>query len=54
MGTIVKITGNLILKTNSYYDYTLFTVNNIDSVRKFGHYGLMTTNPSVGSDLFIP
>ncbi|MEM9102671.1 MAG: PKD domain-containing protein [Pseudomonadota bacterium] len=50
---ITKVSGAQILQTDYTLDYTLFSVNNFDAVRGFGHYGLDVRTPSLGERIYI-
>ncbi|GAA2550984.1 hypothetical protein GCM10010435_21440 [Winogradskya consettensis] len=49
-----KVWGEKVITTDHVYDYTLFTVENFDSVRKFGYLTLDTARPVRGQELYVP
>jgi hypothetical protein len=49
-----KVFGATVLATDHTYDYTLFTVGDFASVRKFGFLALDTARPVKGQELYIP
>ncbi|GAA2530535.1 trypsin-like serine peptidase [Winogradskya humida] len=49
-----KVWGEKVLTTDHVYDYTLFTVENFASVRKFGYLTLDTGRPARGQELYVP
>jgi hypothetical protein len=49
-----KVMGAKVLATDHTYDYTLFTVGDFASVRKFGFLALDTARPVKGQELYIP
>jgi len=51
-GTI-KVTGKELLKSNYDLDYSLFTVENFDSISSFGNFGLEDKAPTVGDLIYI-
>ncbi len=51
-GTI-KVTGKDLIKTNYDLDYSLFTVENFNSISSFGNFGLENKAPTVGDLIYI-
>ncbi|MEU4618534.1 serine protease [Actinoplanes sp. NPDC023801] len=49
-----KVWGDQVLATDKTYDYTLFTVDGFETVRKFGYLTLDTTRPKKGQELYVP
>lgn len=49
-----KVMGVKVLATDHAYDYTLFTVGNFASVKKFGFLAFDTARPVKGQELYIP
>ncbi|PRY28821.1 trypsin-like serine peptidase [Pseudosporangium ferrugineum] len=49
-----KVWGDKVIATNHTYDYTLFTIENFGSVRKFGYLTLDTARPARGQELYVP
>ncbi|GAA0544484.1 hypothetical protein GCM10010172_27580 [Paractinoplanes ferrugineus] len=49
-----KVWGAQVLSTDHVYDYTLFTVDNFDSIKKFGYLTLDTVRPAKGQELYVP
>ncbi|MCJ8275012.1 MAG: pre-peptidase C-terminal domain-containing protein [Psychrosphaera sp.] len=54
LATITKITPNNMLKTQEELDYTLYTVNDFDTISGWGYYGLEVREPVVGERIYIP
>ena len=52
-GTVVKVTGGTLLKTDATLDYSLFTINDFTKVASFGYLGLDVSVPVLGSKIFI-
>lgn len=48
-----KVSGRTVLRTNTTYDYTLFTINNASTVSSFGFLSLDVRAPRVGEGIFI-
>ena len=51
---VVKVSGDLLLATDRDLDYALFSINDFESVEKFGNLGLDVRTGSVGENIFIP
>lgn len=51
---LVKVTGNILLKNSYDLDYTLFNVNEFESISSFGHLGIETRVGEIGDDIYIP
>ncbi|GAA2647406.1 trypsin-like serine peptidase [Paractinoplanes durhamensis] len=49
-----KVWGSSVVSTDHTYDYTLFTVANFDSIKKFGYLTLDTVRPVKGQELYVP
>jgi lysyl endopeptidase len=49
-----KVWGAKVLSTDHSYDYTLFTLADFSSVRKFGFLALDTARPVKGQELYVP
>ena len=49
-----KVWGDKVLATDHLYDYTLFTVDNFASIKKFGYLQLDTARPARGQELYVP
>ncbi|WP_433298682.1 trypsin-like serine peptidase [Actinoplanes sp. CA-030573] len=49
-----KVWGAKVLSTDHTYDYTLFTVDNFNAVRKFGYLQLDTARPARNQELYVP
>ena len=54
LDSVVKVTGQSLLKTDYNLDYSLFTVNNFASIAGFGYFGLDVRSPSQGELIYIP
>jgi hypothetical protein len=54
LDSVVKVTGQSLLKTDYNLDYTVFTVNNFASIAGFGYFGLEVRSPSEGELIYIP
>ncbi|MFO1253090.1 MAG: PKD domain-containing protein [Inhella sp.] len=52
-GTVVKVTGGTLLRTDATLDYSLFTINDFSKVASFGYLGLDVAAPVTGSKIFI-
>ncbi|CCQ11019.1 Cold-active serine alkaline protease [Pseudoalteromonas luteoviolacea B = ATCC 29581] len=52
--TIVKVTGNTLLKTDYTLDYTLFTINDFAKAAPFGYFGLDVRDATQGERIYIP
>ena len=50
----VKVRAAQVLATDHTYDYTLFTVTNFPSVRKFGFLSFDPYRPVKGQELYVP
>ena len=50
----VKVRAGQVLATDHTYDYTLFTVSNFASVRKFGFLSFDPSRPAKGQELYVP
>ncbi|SFD47209.1 pre-peptidase C-terminal domain-containing protein [Pseudoalteromonas denitrificans] len=51
--TTIKVTGKDLLKTNYDLDYSLFTVNNFNTIDGFGNFGLDVRTPTLGEFIYI-
>jgi hypothetical protein len=49
-----KVAGDRVLATDQRLDYTLFTVQNFDSIARFGYLQLDVRAPRTGEELYIP
>ncbi|WP_448549873.1 PKD domain-containing protein [Thalassotalea fusca] len=49
----VKVTGKDLFKTDYDLDYTLFSVNNFDTIESFGNFGIETRLPTLGELIYI-
>lgn len=49
-----KVWGAKVLATNRIYDYTVFTVDRFDLVRRFGYLRLDTRRPERDEELYVP
>lgn len=49
-----KVWGDKVLSTNEELDYTLFTIEDFDLVKKFGHLEFDLRRPAKGEELYIP
>ena len=49
-----KVWGDQVLATNHVLDYTLFTVENFNAVKKYGYLELDTARPAKGQPLYVP
>ncbi|MET3428406.1 hypothetical protein BJ973_007618 [Actinoplanes tereljensis] len=49
-----KVWGKEVLSTDHTYDYTLFTVDNFDAIKKFGFLQLDTARPAKNQELYVP
>lgn len=49
-----KVWGSKVLATDRTYDYTLFSVDKFESVRKFGYLTLDTKRPAKNQQLYVP
>jgi len=49
-----KVWGDKVLSTNEELDYTLFTVEDFDLVKKFGYLQFDLRRPAKGEELYIP
>jgi PKD repeat protein len=54
VGTITKVAGDVMLKTDATLDYTLYTVKNFANISAFGYLGLDVRVPTTGEEIFIP
>ena len=54
LDSVVKVTGQSLLKTDYNLDYALFTVNNFASIAGFGYFGLDVRSPAQGELIYIP
>lgn len=50
----VKVRGDEVLATDATYDYTLFTVDDFEAVKEFGHMELADRKPKGREELYIP
>lgn len=51
---VMKVSGRLLLATNWQLDYTLFSVNDFSSIKRFGNLGLDLRHGDIGENIFIP
>ena len=49
-----KVWGSKVLATDRTYDFTLFSVDNFDAVKKFGFLTLDSTRPARNQQLYVP
>ncbi|WP_053046541.1 pre-peptidase C-terminal domain-containing protein [Thalassomonas viridans] len=49
----VKVTGNTLLKSDYELDYTLFSVNDFQSISGFGNFGLDVRTPTLSERIYI-
>ncbi|WP_053043173.1 pre-peptidase C-terminal domain-containing protein [Thalassomonas actiniarum] len=49
----VKVTGNTLLKSDYELDYTLFSVNDFNSISGFGNFGLDVRTPNLSERIYI-
>jgi lysyl endopeptidase len=49
-----KVWGDKVLSTNEELDYTLFTLDDFDLVKKFGYLQFDLRRPAKGEELYIP
>jgi lysyl endopeptidase len=49
-----KVWGDQVVSTDHVLDYTLFSVDGFDSIKKFGYLTLDTTRPGKGTELYVP
>ncbi|MEJ3743042.1 serine protease [Actinomycetes bacterium KLBMP 9797] len=49
-----KVWGDQVLSTDETLDYTLFTVEDFDTVEKFGYLQIDLRRPAKGEELYIP
>lgn len=52
-GTVTKVTGGTLLKTDATLDYSLFTINNFANVASFGYLGLEVRDPLLNETIYI-
>ncbi|ALN78365.1 proprotein convertase P-domain-containing protein [Lysobacter antibioticus] len=52
-GTVTKVAGDQMLRTDATLDYTLFTVKNFATISSFGYLGLDVRAATAGEGLFI-
>ncbi len=52
--TVVKVSGNELLTTDTVLDFGLFSVNNFSSISAFGYLGLEVRDASQGETIYIP
>ncbi len=50
----VKVSGNVLFKTDYDLDYTVFSVNDFATIAGFGHFGLDVRTPTKGETIYIP
>lgn len=50
----VKVRGESVIETDESYDYTLFTVDDFDAIRRFGSLELADRAPRANEELYIP
>jgi lysyl endopeptidase len=49
-----KVWGEQVLATDHTYDYTLFTISNFPTIRRYGYLSLDTVRPVNGQELYVP
>jgi lysyl endopeptidase len=49
-----KVWGDQVLSTDHTYDYTLFSVDDFNAVKKFGFLSLDTARPAKNQELYVP
>jgi lysyl endopeptidase len=49
-----KVWGKQVLSTDHTYDYTLFTVDDFEAVKKFGFLELDAARPAKNQELYVP
>ena len=49
-----KVWGDKVVATDHIYDYTVFTVDDFDAVKKYGYLQLDTVRPKKGQELYVP
>ncbi|MBM2617279.1 trypsin-like peptidase domain-containing protein [Actinoplanes sp. LDG1-06] len=49
-----KVWGSQVIATDKTYDFTLFSVDKFDAVKKFGYLLLDTKRPAKGQELYVP
>ncbi len=54
LDSVVKVTGQSLLKTDYNLDYSLFTVTNFAAIAGFGYFGLDVRSPTQGELIYIP
>jgi len=54
MGDVVKVSADQLLSTNETLDYSLFTVNDFNSIQSFGNLGLDVREGVLGEEIYIP
>lgn len=52
--TPTKVWGDKVISTDKTYDYTLFSVDSFDKIKKFGYLTLDTARPAKGQQLYVP
>ena len=52
--TPTKVWGDKVVATDKTFDYTLFTVDSFEKVKKFGYLTLDTARPAKGQQLYVP
>ncbi|MBX9400816.1 trypsin-like peptidase domain-containing protein [Lysobacter sp. BMK333-48F3] len=52
-GTVTKVAGDQMLKTDQTLDYTLLTVKNAAAISGFGYLSLDVRKPVVGEEMYI-
>ncbi|CAM3416082.1 trypsin-like serine peptidase [Stackebrandtia soli] len=50
----VKVGGDTLIQTNSTHDFTLFSVQNFDSITSFGTLYIANREPVAGERIYIP
>lgn len=51
---LVKVAGDALLKSSYDLDFTLFTVNDFESIEGFGYLGLEPRDGVIGEEVYIP
>lgn len=54
IGDVTKVAGNQLLKSDLVLDFTLFTVDNAESIADFGYLDIDARTPVSGEQIYIP
>jgi V8-like Glu-specific endopeptidase len=54
IGSVAKVTGGNLLTSDITLDFSLFTVNNAESIADFGYLEVDQRSPSLGEQIYIP